>query len=142
MQISDIAYVPVYTRNALIVATIQFIFEVSKAFPDHLHACFLPHFRFCPLQAALYSLSDTCIYIADKQLGICTGRLVYFSEYLVIYAGYKTYLFKFRSHQIYCGHEYIYLTRQMFMQYIKQVSLVIYMLIEYTCIAISTQAND
>lgn len=47
MQISDIAYV--YTRNALIVATIQFIFEVSKAFPDHLHACFLPHFRFCPL---------------------------------------------------------------------------------------------
>lgn len=49
LQISDIAYVPVYTRNALIVATIQFIFEVSKAFPDHLHACFLPHFRFCPL---------------------------------------------------------------------------------------------
>lgn len=32
MQISDIAY----TGNALIVATIQFISEVSKAFPDHI----------------------------------------------------------------------------------------------------------
>lgn len=37
MQISDIAY----TGNALIVATIQFISEVSKAFPDHIYACFL-----------------------------------------------------------------------------------------------------
>lgn len=36
MQISDIAY----TRNALVVATIQFISEVSKAFPDHIYACF------------------------------------------------------------------------------------------------------
>lgn len=62
-----------YICNALIVATIQSIFEVSKAFPDHLHA--LPRFRFSPFQAAMYSL---CIYIADKQLGIC--RLIYFSE--------------------------------------------------------------
>lgn len=36
MQISDIAY----TRNALVVATIQFVSEVSKAFPDHIYACF------------------------------------------------------------------------------------------------------
>lgn len=35
-QISDIAY----TGNALVVATIQFISEVSKAFPDHIYACF------------------------------------------------------------------------------------------------------
>lgn len=39
MQISDIAYTG--TCNALVVVTIQFIPEVSKAFPDHIYACFL-----------------------------------------------------------------------------------------------------